>query len=259
MKHVTLPDTEAAQLDLSFVVRNNRTVLDRRLFRYPYVLMRTFSEPSSPVQDGLDDGTVTLTHVLVQNSGGPVHDRDNLATNLRLTEGSNVRITYQGATTISRARPGNMSRERLTIALDPGSHLAYLPEPRILFPDAAHHQTTDIELSADSTMLFTDAFTLHDPEGQDRPFRELDNTLTIRRNNEIVLLDRQRLANPLIGKDYRAFGTILVLGKECPDLRDIPQLYAAASRLPSDLGWTIRLAAPDLRPIRAAISMLAGR
>jgi urease accessory protein len=256
VKHVTISETEGAQLDLSFVVRNGRTVLDRRLFRYPYVLMRTFSQPLSSVQDGQDNAAATLTHVLVQNSGGPVHDRDNLATNLRLTEGTNVRVTYQGATTISRARPGNMSRERLNITLDPGSRLAYLPEARILFPEAAHHQTTDIELSAGSTVLFTDAFTFHDPAATGRLFRELDNTLTIRRNGEIVLLDRQHLTNPLIGKDYRAFGTILLIGRQAPELPEIPNLYAATSCLPFDLGWSIRLAASDLRPIRAAIGLI---
>jgi urease accessory protein len=193
VKHVTISETEAAQLDLSFVVRNGRTVLDRRLFRYPYVLMRTFSQPSSSVQDRPEYQAATLTHLVVQNCSGPVHDRDNLGTKLRLGAAADVRVTYQGATAIHRARSGNMSRERLCIGLDPGSRLAYLPEPRILFPDAAHHQTTDIELSAGSTMLFSDAWTLHDPEASGRTFRELDNTLTILRDGEIVLLDRQHL------------------------------------------------------------------
>lgn len=255
MKHVTISETESAQLDLSFVVRNGRTVLDRRLFRYPYVLMRTFSEPPPPVGDGPSHQAATLIRLVVQNSSGPVHDCDHLATNLRLGEGSNVRVSYQGATSIGRARPGNMSRERLEVTLDPGSRLAYLPAPRILFPDAAHHQTTEIALSAGSTMLYFDAFTLHDPEGMGRTFREFDNTLTIRRDGEIVLFDRQHLSAPAIGEGFRAFGTILLLGRQASALPAIPGLYAAASRLPSDLGWSIRLAAADLRPIRDAIDL----
>ncbi|MDC9826258.1 urease accessory protein UreD [Devosia sp. ZB163] len=257
MKHVTIPQSDTAQLNLGFVARNGRTVLDRRLFRYPYVLMRTFSQPSLPVQEGLDDAAATLTHVVVQNSSGPVHDRDNLATNLRLGQGTSVRVTYQGATAVHRARSGNTSRERLAIALDSGSSLTYLPEARILFPDASHQQTTNIELSAGSSLLFTDSFTVHDPEGTTRPLRELDNTLTIRRDGEIVLLDRQHLVTPAFDRGFSAFGTILLIGHDEPNLSEIPHLYAARSRLPSNLGWSLRLAAPDLRPIRTAINLVA--
>lgn len=245
MKHVTL--TDHAQLDLSFVHRNGRTVLDRRLFSYPYVLMRTFAEP-------LDAGAALS--LVVQNSGGPIHDRDDLATSLRLGEGTDVRVAYQGATAIHRARAGAMSRERLSITLEAEAHLAYRAEPRILFPEAAHHQLTDIELTDSSSLIFADSFTAHDPEATSRPFRELDNTLTIRRNGEIVLVDRQHLRHPVFDRGFRAFGTMMFLNRRAPECPDIPGLYAARSELPSGLGHAFRLAAPDLRPIRAAMHAL---
>lgn len=234
-------ETQHRQLDLSFVSRQGQTLLDRRLFSYPYVLMRTFREPSGAVQ------------LIVQNSSGPVHDRDDLATNFVLNPGTDVHLTYQGATAIHRARSGNTSRERLTLSLGEASHLSYLPEARIYFPNARHHQRTDMELSPNSTLLFTDTFTTHDPEGHGRPLSELDNTFTIRRAGEVVLLDRQHLKTPTFPKGFRAFGTILLIGHREPDLPELPTLYAAKSQLPSSLGWTIRLAAPDLRPIRQAI------
>lgn len=252
MKHVT--SSERRQLDLSFVVRNGRTLLDRRLFSYPYVLMRTFREPSGSVHLDERNPAAALTHLIVQNSSGPVHDRDDLAANLVLNAATGVRVTYQGATAIHRARSGNFSRERLSISLAEGAHLAYLPEARIYFPEARHRQTTDITLSAGSTLLFTDSFTVHDPEDRGRPLAELDNTLTIRRDGEIVLLDRQHLCTPVFDRAFRAFGTVLLVGLEPPQLPEIPGLYAAASQLPSNLGWSIRLAAPDLRPIRAAVA-----
>jgi len=252
VKHATI-SSEQCQLDLSFVVRNGQTLLDRRMFSYPYVLMRTFREPSAAVHLEDKNRPATLTHLIVQNSSGPVHDRDDLATKLVLSAATNVRITYQGATAIHRARSGNISRERLTISLGEAAHLSYLPEARIYFPDAAHQQATDIELSAGSTLLFTDSFTTHDPEGQARPLSELDNTLTIRRAGETVLLDRQHLRSPAFNPAFRAFGTLLFIGLDEPELPAIPDLYAAKSQLPNALGWSIRLAAPDLRPIRAAV------
>jgi urease accessory protein len=243
VKHFS--ETEHRQLDLSFVARQGQTLLDRRLFSYPYVLMRTFREPSGSI------------HLIAQNSSGPVHDRDDLATNLVLSEGTNVRLTYQGATAIHRARSNNISRERLTISLAENSHLTYLPEARIYFPEAAHHQHTEIDLSPGSTLLYTDTFTTHDPESKARPLTELDNTLTIHRENEVVLLDRQHLKTPTFPPAFRAFGTILLIGHQEPNLPEIPTLYAAKSQLPSALGWTLRLTAPDLRPIRAAIEAIA--
>lgn len=252
MKHATI-SSEQRQLDLSFVVRNGQTLLDRRLFSYPYVLMRTFREPSGAVHPDEPN----RLHLIVQNSSGPVHDRDDLAINLALNAATNVRIGWQGATAIHRARSGNVSRERLTISLGEAAHLSYLPEARIYFPESRHHQATDITLSPGSTLLFTDSFTVHDPEGQSRPLAELDNTLTIRRDDETVLLDRQHLRHPAFGRGFRAFGTILFIGLYEPELPAIPNLYAAKSQLPNALGWSLRLAAPDLRPIRQLTTALA--
>lgn len=255
MKHFA--ESEHRQLDLSFVHRNGQTLLDRRLFSYPYVLMRTFREPSGAVHSNEPTPAATLTHLVVQNSSGPVHDRDDLATNFVLNVATRVRVTYQGATAIHRARSGNASRERLTISLAEDAHLSYLPEARIYFPDAAHHQTTDIDLSAGSTLLFTDSFTTHDTEGRGRPLSELDNTLTIRRGGEVVLLDRQHLKTPGFPRGFRAFGTLYLVGHRKPELPAIPTLYAALSELPSGLGWAIRLAAPTLQPIRQALNQAA--
>jgi len=257
VKHVLATASEQRQLDLSFVRRGGQTVLDRRLFSYPYVLMRTFRERSGTVHPDPENRAETLTHVIVQNSSVPVHDRDDLAINLALNAATDVRVTWQGATAIHRARSGNLSRERLTISLGASAHLSYLPEARIYFPEAAHHQATDIELSASSSLLFTDSFTIHDPVGQGKPLHELDNTLTIRRYGEVVLLDRQRLKTPSFDRGFRAFATILLIGRSKPELPEIPTLYAAASQLPSNLGWSLRLAAPDLRPIRAAVETIA--
>ena len=68
MKHVTT--SEHRQLDLSFVYRNGQTVLDRRLFSYPYVLMRTFREAPPVVHPEGETPAAALTHLIVQNSSG---------------------------------------------------------------------------------------------------------------------------------------------------------------------------------------------
>ena len=50
-----------AQLDLSFARRGDRTVLDRRRFRWPFVLTRTFALDSCPRH---------MLTVIVQTSSG---------------------------------------------------------------------------------------------------------------------------------------------------------------------------------------------
>lgn len=253
MKHFT--PSEQCQLDLSFVVRNGQTLMDQRLFSYPYVLMRTFRMGSASVHPDEPARSPGL-RLIVQNSSGPVHDRDDLATSLTLGAGTNVRADFQGATAIHRARSGNLSRERLAIQLGEGAHLAYLPEARIYFPEAAHDQQTDIELGPGSTLFFTDTFTTHDPEGRARPLGELTSTLAVRRAGELLLLDRQQLRTPRFPPGFRAFGTVYGLGLPEPGLPAVPNLYAAASQLPASLGWALRLAAPTLQPIRDAIGHL---
>ena len=59
----------APQLDLAFARRGDRTVLDRRLFRWPFVLTRTFA---------LDRAPAHMLTVIVQTSSGAVHGGDRL-------------------------------------------------------------------------------------------------------------------------------------------------------------------------------------
>lgn len=250
MKHVPSTAGEHHQLDLSFVHRNGRTIVDRRLFSYPYVIMRTFPGPAGEASRDGDDGSLFM---VVQNSSGPVHDRDELSTRLELAEGTSVTVTHQGASAVHRAREGNVSSEQLVLSLAPNSHLSYFASPRVYFPDAVHRQGADIELRSGSTLLYTDSFTVHDPWATGCARQDIVNTLTVRSGGDVLLFDRQYVRGSLANQAFKAFGSIMLFGLDTTPLPEIQGLYAAASRLPSQLGWCIRLAASDLRPLRAAV------
>ncbi|XUM20928.1 urease accessory protein UreD [Bradyrhizobium oligotrophicum S58] len=250
------------RLDLSFVRRGGRTVIDRRLFAWPFVLTRSFhTDPARP----------DLLSVILQTGSGAVHGEDRLMQRFTLGEGAAVSITTQGATSVHRAEPGARAVERVLLRVAAGASLDYLPEPRILFPDAALCQVLELDCAPDASALVTDAFTMHDPDGQGRLFRELDSTLVVRRpGEEPLLIDRMHLHDPAIAlfKGRRAFGSALLMLPETHDhaalrqrladaLSCIGGLYAAASLLPESAGLGVRLAGHEMRQLRTGFDAIA--
>lgn len=248
-------------LDLSFVRRANRTVIDRRLFSWPFVLTRSFR---------IDPDRPDCLSLIVQTASGAVHGGDNLAQRLVLDVGTAVCLTNQGATSVHRADPTGHSTEMVRLHVARGASLEYLPEPRILFPDAALRQSVELDCADDACSLIVDAFTMHDPNGKARGFRELESTFCLRRSGgEPVMIDRMRLHRPEpdIFHGHRAFGSAVLVLTPSHDparlqasltaaLGRIPGLYAAASALPGAAGLGVRLAALDLRQIRAAFDAI---
>ncbi|SHE49839.1 urease accessory protein [Kaistia soli DSM 19436] len=248
-----------AQLDLGFARRGERTVMDRRLFAWPFVLTRSFALDAVPAH---------MLSVIVQTSSGAVHGEDRLKQRIRVAPGAAAHITTQGATSVHRAHPGFTSREAITLEVAPDGQLEYLPEPRILFPDSALDQTVEIEVARSGAAIIADAFTVHDPLGEARSFRRLTSSTILRRAGEAALIDRlDIMALPRRrGSRYAAFGTVLMVMPEgigrCEELAltlterlgSLGDLYGAASPLPMRAGVGVRLAAPDLRSVRAGIT-----
>lgn len=252
---------ERALLDLSFVRRGGRTVIERRLFAWPFVLTRSFH---------IDGDRPDRLSVIVQTGSGAVHGEDSLTQRLWLGHGTAVCLTGQGATSVHRAAPGARAREAVLLRVGSGASLEYLPEPRILFPDAALEQSVEIDCAADASALVVDAFTMHDPAGDDRCFRELESTFCLRRSSsEPLLIDRTRLRRPdgSVFRGHRAFGAAFIMPpssqgvaylqrKLADALMRVSGLYAAVSLLPEAAGIGLRLAALDLRSMRAGFGVI---
>lgn len=251
----------ATQLDLGFVRRGHRTVLDRRLFSWPFVVTRTFLLDAVPAH---------LLTVILQTSSSAIHGEDSLRQRLHLGAGAAVHLATQGATAIHRAHPGMTGSEAVKLIVGADALLEYLPEPRILFPGAALRQTIDLDCAPTATAIISDAFTLHDPEGTARGFRQFDSTMTLRfSGGEPVLIDRLDISHLGRGPtlQFAAFGSmvmVLPLPEEQLEalalhlsaaLGKTPGVYAAASVLPASAGIGIRLAGHDLRALRAGIEL----
>lgn len=249
--------SNAARLDLGFVRRAGRTVIDRRMFAWPFVLTRSFHvDPDRP----------DCLSVIVQTASGAVHGEDNLVQRLILGPGTAVCLTNQGATSVHRADPTACAVETMKLDVASSASLEYLPEPRIMFPDSALSQTVELDCATDAYALIFDAFTMHDASGEGRYFRRLESTFCLRRSGgEPLLVERTLICRPdrSLFRGYAAFGSAFMVlppghdlpvlqGKLTAALARIRGLYGAASASPAQAGIGIRLAALELRYIRQA-------
>ncbi|MFC0241821.1 urease accessory protein UreD [Rhodopseudomonas telluris] len=259
---MTKPATKgSALLDLSFVRRAGRTVIDRRLFAWPFVLTRGFY---------LDPERPDRLSLIVQTGSGALHGEDSLVQRLELGPDTAVCLTNQGATSVHHADAGTRATELVSLQVARGASLEYLPEPRILFPDAALSQQLDIDCDWDANGLVVDAFTMHAPEAEQRTFRELESVVCLRRSGgDPVLIDRSRLLSPdaNVFRGARAFASAYLMPSSAVELggvqhrltealNEISGVYGAASVMPEEAGLVVRIVAPDLRSVRAAFERI---
>ena len=246
-----------AQLDLGFARRGGRTVLERRLFSWPFVITRTFH---------LDPVPAEMLTVILQTSSGAIHGDDHLQQRVTLAPHTAVHLTSQGATSVHRAHPGKVTRDRVMLSVGSGAFLEYLPEPRILFPGAAMDQVIDIDCAPDATAIIGDGFGIHVPNGAGAGFRSLQNCLTLRfSGGDPVLVDRSDISE--LPRDSTAFGSLLLVTRQDPDLleplaasitqalQSVTGLYGAASLLPGQAGIGVRLAGATVQNLRLGFEL----
>jgi urease accessory protein len=253
----------APQLDLRFAFRAGRTVLEKRLFAWPFALTRTFH---------LDRAPAHMLTLILQTSSGALHAGDRLAQNIHVGAGAAAHVTTQGASPVHRADADGEAIERIRLSVEAGGYLEYLPEPRILFPGAALSQTIALTCDLEGCALLSDAFLTHDPEGRGRDFRHLAAETILRgAGPEPLLIDRldidglprRRGGRPA----FRAFGTLYaMLPRNVAALERLSLemtaaaaqtagLYAAASLLPSETGVSLRLAADGGSTLRQGLEI----
>ena len=169
--------------------------------------------------------------------------------------GAAAHVTTPGASCVYRAGPGLGSRDHVTLNVAADGYLEYLPEPRILFPDAALEQSLEIECSPGGVALVSDAFTVHDPTACGRGFRRLRTSTILRCHGELALADRSDIDSLEIGATtgFAAFASIVlaapgrlghctVLAEELTRTFDaVASPYCAASLLPAKAGVGVRL------------------
>jgi urease accessory protein len=260
---MTLVAEEAARtcLDLGFIRRNGKTVLERRRFTYPFTVSRLFH---------LDAKPSWMASVILQTISGSLNAGDHLLGRMLAGVGAAAHVRTQGATVVYRAPIGLAVSEQIELIVEDDAILEYLPQPRVLFPDSRFAQRTNVVLGERSTAILCEGFVTHDPLQTGRGFRQYETETTIKRpNGRLLAVDRTSIDRPpaACGRraSYRAFGVLTVatnastedLDLLCSAIRSglacAEGTYWAVSPLPNGCGVSLRLAAVDGRAMRCAI------
>jgi urease accessory protein len=124
-----------ANLDLSFIRREDRTLLAARSHRGPLQIQKALY-PDGP----------RVCHVTVLHPPGGVAGGDALAVSARLESGSRVCLTTCGATKWYRC-PGDGAQQQLHFSVEAGGALEWLPRESIFFDGSKSAMRLDVELA----------------------------------------------------------------------------------------------------------------
>jgi urease accessory protein len=130
-----------ANLDLSFIRRDDRTLLAAKSHRGPLQIQKALY-PDGP----------GICHVTVLHPPGGVAGGDALAVVARLGSGSRVCLTTCGATKWYRC-PQAGAQQRLYFEVAAGAALEWLPRESILFDGSKAEMQLDVELASGARFL----------------------------------------------------------------------------------------------------------
>ncbi len=205
----------AIEASLRFSHGGGRTVLARQRVPYPFHATRLFY---------LDKARADLATLYLQSAAGGLFRGDRVALSITATPDSAAHVTTQAATIVHRTDAFPVEQHT---RLDVGDNafLAWTPDPLVLFPGAEISCASEITLAPGGSLILTDGFAHHDPEGPGangfgRSFARYTNAVVVRDTNGRVLInDRGSLsgdamfaASSPLGR-HRAVGTVFVLGR----------------------------------------------
>lgn len=157
---------------------------------------------------------------------------------------------------VQRARSQEGSAEDLSLEVTGGSHLEFVSEPRLLFPNSSFSQVTKLSVDSSSRVVLVDAVVRHPDPG---PVSYLSET-RLEFEGEIVAVERMGFEN-IAEHQFGATVLILAVGEFVtgidwkPWLRrhGAPTSYGAVSPLRQCPGISLRVVADDGRHLRQAI------
>jgi urease accessory protein len=156
-----------------------------RLERRQEVTRLTSVRTRSPlaVQRALypDQQRPDMAHVILVNPTAGLLTGDRLGVDIEVGKDARARVTTQAATKVFSMPSGN-AEQRLTLTVQAGGWLEYLPHALIPFPSACLEQRMDLTVASGGTAVYGDVLSLGRVESGERlAFRSLAMALTVRR------------------------------------------------------------------------------
>ena len=225
-----------ARLELSYVRRGQRTVIDRREHYGPLVVQK----PLYP------EGESVCQSVIVHPPGG-IAGGDRLLIDVEVGEYARTQLTTPGATKWYRST-GAPAQQILRLAAAKGSLLEWLPQESIVFEGAIAKLVTEVTLSEDSVFLGWDVVCLgRRLAGEEWTRGSLRHDLVLRRDGRRQWTERAVIdgGNDLLYA-HCGLATKTVFGT----------FFASATHIPNDLMASSRAIVCDEG--EAAVTLLPG-
>ena len=128
--------------------RLGKTVVTHQYMTYPWRLSGVFR---------LDAAEEQRAYLYITNTSPGLLAGDNLGLSLQLEAGASLYLTDQAATKVHPMPiAGTKATVDLNMAVEAGASLEFVPEPLILFADAALEQTTRIQLHEGAELFWSE-------------------------------------------------------------------------------------------------------
>jgi urease accessory protein len=249
------------QADIEFARDPGGTThVRRQQVGYPFHLGRALHMPGDPAG---------MPTVYLQSCSGGIFQRDDLRLRVVAGEGARAHVTSAASTVVHGMETGG-ARQVLELDAAADALLEYLPDPLILFPRARLHNSIQVRLDAQASVIVGEALILHDPRGAGAAFDYLESEIVARdRGGKLLVCDRIRCTGvefgrglPGINGAYAVQASLFALTRTCSAkalvdamreaLAQIENIYAAASALPNAAGAWVRILGHDAIGVRAA-------
>jgi urease accessory protein len=183
--HSWLPRTEGS-VRLGFVRRGSETAL--ATLHQAGAMRARFPKP---------DAGAAPEAVLLNTAGG-LTGGDHIEVYVKMAAGAAATVTTAAAEKVYRARDTDETAIRVTIALEAGARLGWLPQPTILFDQARLDRATDVELAADATFLGVEMLIFgRMAMGEDVRGGACRDRWRVRRDGRLVFADTFRTDGPI--------------------------------------------------------------
>lgn len=238
-----------------------RTRLTELECRAPLQLMRCHH---------LDTALPDMAYATIVSPSGGVLQGDRLSIEVSVGGGARLHLDTPSATRLYRM-PDGPAEQEVSLLVEEGGYLEYLPDPAIPFAGADFVSRTRAEVAETATLIGAEAVTAgRAARGEVHQFRRYESVVEIARPGGPVLGLDATVLDPLEGLSapgrlgaYAASGALYAIhpGFDAQLLRDAvgnaagPDLIAGASSLPADLGAWLKALGPD----GPAVSALLGR
>ena len=240
-----------------------RTRLTELECRAPLQLMRCHH---------LDAALPDIAFATIVSPSGGVLQGDRLEIDVRVGGGARLHLDTPSATRLYRM-PNGPAEQRVSLVVEEGGYLEYVPDPAIPFAGADFTSRTRAEVAATATLILAEAVTAgRAARGEVHQFRRYESVVEIARPAGSVLALDATVLDPLEGLGapgrlgmYAASGALYVIhaGFEVQLLRDAiadaadPDVVAGASSLPAELGAWLKVLGPDGPTVAAAVRAAA--